>query len=156
MSSCPTIPKKLLLRRDTYANWISINPVLAQGEIGFESDTGGMKIGDGIHDWNNLGYFTGGGTGTIGPTGPTGIRGATGPFGPTGPQGDQGPQGIQGIQGTAGPTGPQGVQGIQGIQGSTGPTGAQGINTVSAGIIDGGFPESIYSGEPVIDFGGVV
>jgi hypothetical protein len=33
-------------RRDTAANWTSINPVLAQGELGLETDTSNYKIGD--------------------------------------------------------------------------------------------------------------
>ena len=44
MSSCPTTPKKLLLRRDTYANWNSVDPILGEGEIGYETDTGAIKI----------------------------------------------------------------------------------------------------------------
>ena len=33
------------LRSDTAANWVSVNPTLAVGEIGFETDTGKFKIG---------------------------------------------------------------------------------------------------------------
>ena len=33
------------LRSDTAANWASVNPTLAVGEIGFETDTGKFKIG---------------------------------------------------------------------------------------------------------------
>lgn len=43
-------------RRDTAANWTSSNPVLAQGEPGFETDTGNYKIGDGTTAWTSLGY----------------------------------------------------------------------------------------------------
>lgn len=35
------------------------NPVLGEGEIGIESDTGLMKIGDGKSAWNDLDYYTG-------------------------------------------------------------------------------------------------
>jgi hypothetical protein len=48
-------------RRGTAAQWISTNtnqgPVLNSGEIGFESDTGKFKIGDGVNHWINLPYF---------------------------------------------------------------------------------------------------
>lgn len=44
-------------RRDTAANWTSANPVLASGEIGFETDTGLHKIGDGATAWASLYYF---------------------------------------------------------------------------------------------------
>lgn len=45
-------------RRDTAANWISVNPSLAAGEIGFETDTGKFKIGDGATAWTSLTYAT--------------------------------------------------------------------------------------------------
>lgn len=44
------------LRRDTAANWTSVNPTLADGEIGFETNTGLYKIGDGLTNWTTLGY----------------------------------------------------------------------------------------------------
>jgi hypothetical protein len=48
-------------RRGTAAQWISTNagdgPVLNAGEIGFESDTGKFKIGDGTNHWVDLNYF---------------------------------------------------------------------------------------------------
>lgn len=43
-------------RRDTAANWTSNNPTLAQGEPGFETDTGKYKVGDGTTAWNSLSY----------------------------------------------------------------------------------------------------
>lgn len=44
-------------RRGTSAQWISANPVLAAGEIGFETDTNQFKMGDGVNTWTNLAYF---------------------------------------------------------------------------------------------------
>lgn len=44
------------LRRDLAANWTSANPVLADGEIGFETDTYLYKIGTGLTGWNSLPY----------------------------------------------------------------------------------------------------
>ena len=48
-------------RRDTAARWTSINPILAEGEKGYETDSIGTeealyKIGDGVSDWNTLAY----------------------------------------------------------------------------------------------------
>lgn len=44
-------------RRGTAAQWTSADPILAAGEIGFESDTGFFKIGDGTNHWSDLSYF---------------------------------------------------------------------------------------------------
>ena len=38
---------KIQTRRDTAANWTSTNPVLAAGEIGYETDTNKFKFGNG-------------------------------------------------------------------------------------------------------------
>ena len=43
-------------RRDTAANWTAENPTLLAGEIGIESDTGKIKIGNGSTAWASLGY----------------------------------------------------------------------------------------------------
>lgn len=45
------------LRRDTAANWVTANPVLADGEIGIETDTRKRKCGDGTTAWNSLSYM---------------------------------------------------------------------------------------------------
>ena len=45
------------IRRDTAANWTSANPVLAQGELGAETDTSKIKIGDGSTAWSSLAYL---------------------------------------------------------------------------------------------------
>lgn len=56
------------LIRNTYAGWVSSNPVLALEDTGFERDTGRSKIGDGVKAWNALNYFNeapaGGGIGS--------------------------------------------------------------------------------------------
>jgi hypothetical protein len=44
------------VRRDTSANWVSVNPVLHQGEPGLETDTGRFKLGDGSTAWTSLEY----------------------------------------------------------------------------------------------------
>ena len=48
---------KIQLRRDTAANWTSANPTLSQGELGYETDTDKVKIGDGTTAWASLGYL---------------------------------------------------------------------------------------------------
>jgi hypothetical protein len=45
-------------RRGTAAEWISADPVLGEGEIGFETDTGKFKIGHDDTVWTELPYFT--------------------------------------------------------------------------------------------------
>lgn len=42
---------------DLKANWETNNPVLLLGEIGVETDTNMIKIGDGTTAWNSLGYI---------------------------------------------------------------------------------------------------
>ena len=45
---------RIQFRRDTSSNWQSVNPVLAQGEIGHETDTDFIKVGNGTDAWNSL------------------------------------------------------------------------------------------------------
>lgn len=47
-------------RRGTAAQWTSANPVLAAGEIGFETDTNKFKVGNGSTAWASLTYFVDG------------------------------------------------------------------------------------------------
>lgn len=64
--------KKMKQRRDTAANWTSVNPVLAAGEIGYETDTNKFKIGDGVSAWTAItNYFEAGASGIGGSTGAT-------------------------------------------------------------------------------------
>ena len=44
-------------RRGTAAQWTAANPVLAAGEIGFETDTSKFKMGNGSSNWAALTYF---------------------------------------------------------------------------------------------------
>ena len=58
------MPMQIQMRRDTSSNWTSIDPILASGEIGVETNTNKIKIGDGVTAWNSLSYVaTGGGAG---------------------------------------------------------------------------------------------
>lgn len=47
---------QIQLRNDTAANWTSANPILAQGEMGLETDTRFFKIGNGTDTWSQLEY----------------------------------------------------------------------------------------------------
>jgi len=55
---------QIQIRRGTAANWTSANPTLAEGELGYETDTGKLKAGDGSTAWTSLSYISGtGGSG---------------------------------------------------------------------------------------------
>lgn len=115
------------LRRGPAAEWLADNPVLEDGEPGFERDTGKFKIGDGVQAWVDLPYFINAdqlvegvegdsayevavSNGFVGTevqwlaslVGPAGADGADGAPGADGADGDTGPQGIQGIPGEDG------------------------------------------------------
>lgn len=44
------------LRRGTASDWATANPILSEGELGYELDTRYLKIGDGVTPWNDLLY----------------------------------------------------------------------------------------------------
>ena len=46
--------KRIQLRRDTIADWTTANPILAEGEYGYETDTGYARIGDGVTSFLSL------------------------------------------------------------------------------------------------------
>lgn len=45
---------RIQLRRGVAADWVDTNPILADGEPGIETDTGVLKIGNGVTAWNSL------------------------------------------------------------------------------------------------------
>lgn len=53
---------RIQLKKDTNEAWRINNPVLLDGEAGYESDTNLMKVGDGIHRWLELDYTNSGAT----------------------------------------------------------------------------------------------
>jgi hypothetical protein len=126
------------LRRDTAANWTSANPILAAGEVGYDSTNNKIKIGNGTSTWTVLSYASGE-TGPAGPAGKTVLNGSGVPSSGLGVNGDfyidttataiYGPK-TAGGWGSAtsliGATGAQGVQGIQGVKGDKGDTGETG------------------------------
>jgi len=48
-----TAPIRVARRND----WVASDPKLLHGELGQESDTSALKIGDGLSNWNKLPYF---------------------------------------------------------------------------------------------------
>lgn len=146
-----TIPIRVQHKRMSASDWTNSSLILLDGELGVESDTGKVKVGNGRDRFTALQYLTGpkGDRGERGETGPKGadgvmrfeelttqqresLRGAQGPAGPAGPAGPQGPQGVQGQTGPRGNDGPRGERGPigqtgpQGVQGPIGPAGQKG------------------------------
>lgn len=147
---------RVQFRRDTASAWATTNPILAQGEVGYEYDTGRFKVGNGTQGWNSLVYSSGV-TGPAGPANTLSIGSVTsgasagasvsgtapnqslnlvlpiGPTGPTGATGATGPTGPTGATGPTGPTGPTGANST--VPGPTGPTGATGPQGVGINLI---------------------
>ena len=144
-----TISAVLQMKRMTREQWRTSQYIPKQGEPVCESDTGFMKVGDGVHRFPDLRYLTGpqgpqGTQGIQGPPGRDGVvtfenlstaqraslkgdRGERGEPGPRGLQGPPGPAGARGADGARGANGERGLQGIQGPPGATGPRGADGV-----------------------------
>jgi hypothetical protein len=47
---------RIQVRRGTASQWTSVNPILAAGEMGVESDTNLFKFGNGTSTWTALAY----------------------------------------------------------------------------------------------------
>ena len=45
---------RFLIRRGTAAQWAAAGTVLAAGELGYETDTGVLKVGNGTLAWGTL------------------------------------------------------------------------------------------------------
>ena len=72
-----TIPVRVQHKRMPARDWASSTLVLLDGELGVETDTGKVKVGNGRDRFSALQYLTG----------PKGDRGETGPAGPKGADG---------------------------------------------------------------------
>lgn len=72
-----TIPIRVQHKRMSASDWASSSLILLDGELGIESDTGKVKVGNGTDRFSALQYLTG----------PKGDRGETGPAGPRGADG---------------------------------------------------------------------
>lgn len=98
-----TIPIRVQHKRMTASDWANSPLVLLDGELGVESDTGKVKVGNGRDRFASLQYLTG-------PKGADGVmrfeeltsqqreslKGAQGPVGPVGPPGPKGSNGEPG------------------------------------------------------------
>lgn len=140
------VPIRVRHKRMPASEWARSDFVLYDGELGIESDTGKVKVGNGNDQFSALQYLTGpkGDRGERGETGPRGADGVMrfealtneqreslrGPQGLTGPQGPMGQTGPQGNTGPAGPRGPEGQRGPQGLPGPIGPQGPRGADGV--------------------------
>lgn len=80
---------QIQFRRDTSSNWNTVNPMLAQGEVGYDITEDKIKIGDGINYWTGLTYSQGA-NGTNGTSGTSGTNGASGSSGTSGVDGGGG------------------------------------------------------------------
>lgn len=128
------VPIRVRHKRMPASEWARSDFVLYDGELGIESDTGNVKVGNGNDRFSALQYLTGpkGDRGDRGETGPRGadgvmrfeeltsqqresLRGPQGNTGPAGPAGPRGPEGQRGPQGLPGPIGPQGPRGADGV-----------------------------------------
>jgi len=59
------VKNTIKFRRDTANNWTTVNPVLANGEPGFDSTNNKFKFGDGVSDWANLPYQAAGNSSSL-------------------------------------------------------------------------------------------
>ena len=50
---------KLQIRNDSSENWLEVNPILDMAEIGYETTTNKIKVGDGMTAWKELPYLKG-------------------------------------------------------------------------------------------------
>ena len=139
---------KVQFRRGTAAEWSAANPVLAQGEAGYEHDTGKFKIGNGVLAWSSLSYSSG-------VQGPTGNTGSTGPTGPTGA-----PSSVTGPTGSTGPTGPTGAPGtsinVRGTVATVGNLPASGNALNDAFIVTANEDLYVWSGSAWNNVGQIV
>lgn len=126
------------IRRDTGANWTTANPVLASGEIGFETDTNQIKVGNGTLTWTALPYASGAGGASVEVS-------TTAPASP-----EEGDVWYNSTEGRAYIYYDNfWVDLNPGIKGDDGADGQVLAN------IDGGTPSTIYTGISPIDAGGV-
>lgn len=124
--SIEKIPLRVQHKRMTANEWRNSSLILLDGEIGVESDTGYLKVGNGRSRFSELQYLTG-------PRGATGERGLTGPQGPAGRDGQVTfaaltQQQKNELKGERGERGQQGERGLPGQPGRDGTNGTPGIN----------------------------
>jgi len=50
------VSTQIQIRRDTTANWENVNPILADGEIGYDITANKFKVGNGTDEWLDIEY----------------------------------------------------------------------------------------------------
>jgi hypothetical protein len=141
---------KIQVRRGTATQWNTSDPVLSQGEIGYETNTGKFKVGNGSDVWSDLNYFLDevGVSDLISGASLTTTddlnEGSVNKYFTVQRVNDALNSGtlqnisftyadgaidvsVPTVQGTTGTQGAQGLQGTQGTQGEVGPQGTQGL-----------------------------
>ena len=68
MANNVTLDVKIITRNDTTEQWSSQNPVLLEGELGYDSTVKMLKIGDGSSNWSDLKYISGAEAGSGAPS----------------------------------------------------------------------------------------
>jgi hypothetical protein len=51
------VATRIQIRRDTAANWTTANPILREGELGIETDTLKIKVGNSVATWSQRPYI---------------------------------------------------------------------------------------------------
>lgn len=135
---------EIRLRKGEAGTWAARNPVLALGEPGYETDTGKLKIGNGVTRWLDLDYY-------IDKSEIEDLIEDAALQGPPGPEGksayevavDNGFSGTesQWLTSLVGSPGPPGAPGTDGQDGEDGTPGAPGVDGLSAYevAVDNGF-----------------
>lgn len=105
-------------KRMSASDWSNSSLILLDGELGIESDTGFVKVGNGTSRFSELQYLTG-------PRGERGERGLTGDRGPAGRDGVVTFENLSqaqrnSLKGDRGETGPTGATGERGSNGENG------------------------------------
>lgn len=122
------MPEEILasvqVRRDSKANWESVNPILLNGEAAYEQDTDMFKIGDGVKRYSDLPYHN--------KVGPQGKPGPTPQISMNVSTGNPGTSASVSVTGTAenpviNLTVPRGDTGKTGSTGPKGDTGSSGV-----------------------------
>jgi hypothetical protein len=54
----PAAIRRIRFRRAWAEDWESVNPILGDGEPGFDRTNNMLKVGDGLTAWNDLDYLT--------------------------------------------------------------------------------------------------
>lgn len=128
---------RVQFKRMTRQEWQNSTYIAAEGEMVFETDTGFVKIGDGINRYPQLKYLTG-------PQGERGPKGETGERGPAGRDGVVTFENLSQAQRNS-LKGDRGERGERGEQGQRGADGERGHSLNASVRIEGTFKNGVNS-----------